>query len=287
MPVGMTFFLKVKGDEPPVLFDRKLAGRLVGKVASQAGVHEGALQQRPAPFALSSLLPAEADRPGGETRSDEGGRFRLRLSWLVDGDLKGLLDWAGSLRGDPMCVETSGGPLLLEEAMVSPTLTQRWNRWVPYGRLYEEASDCLRFVTLKFYSPTTLERSGVPYPLPDPCGIFVGYSRIWDAFAGIALPPGLRAAIEEYLLLVDFRIQRRRCEAEQGPVPGFIGSATFRLAGRHPESILKGLNALADYAFFCGTGIGTDHGMGLTRRIPRGDHARGQDLSEKPLSRRL
>ena len=50
-------------------------------------------------------------------------------------------------------------------------------------------------------------------------------------------------------------------------MPGFIGSATFRLAGRHPESILKGLNALADYAFYCGTGIGTEHGMGLTRRI--------------------
>jgi len=151
--------------------------------------------------------------------------------------------------------------------MVSSTLTQRWNRWVPYGRLYEEASDCLRLVTLKFYSPTTLERSGLPYPLPDPCGIFLGYARIWDAFSGIALSPGLREAIEEHLLLVDFRIQRRLSAAEQGAVPGFIGSAKFRLAGRHPESILKDLNALADYAFFCGTGIGTDHGMGLTRRI--------------------
>jgi CheY-like chemotaxis protein len=63
--------------------------------------------------------------------------------------------------------------MLLEDALVSPMLTQRWNRWVPYDRLYEEASDCLRFVTLKFYSPTTLERSGFPYPLPDPCGIFL------------------------------------------------------------------------------------------------------------------
>jgi CRISPR/Cas system endoribonuclease Cas6 (RAMP superfamily) len=73
--------------------------------------------------------------------------------------------------------------------------------------------------------------------------------------------------IEGHLLLVDFRIQRRLCEDERGPLPGFIGSATFRLEGRHPESVLKGLNVLADYAFFCGTGIGTDRGMGLTRRI--------------------
>ncbi len=212
-------------------------------------------------------MPVEGYRPAIDATSDKGGRFRLRLSWLADADLRGLLDWAGSLRGDPVQVETNCGQMLLEDALVSPTLAQRWNRWVPYDRLYEEASDCLRLVTLKFYSPTTLERSGLPYPLPDPCGIFLGYSRVWEAFSEIVLAPGLREAIEERLLLVDFRIQRRLAEAEKGAVPGFVGSVKFRLAGRHPESILKGLNALADYAFFCGTGIGTDRGMGLTRRI--------------------
>jgi len=267
MPVGMTFLVKALGDAPPGPFGREWTDRLLGEMASRLGVPDEMLRTKPAPFAISSPLPAEGHRPGDEANPDEVGRFRLRLSWLVDADLKGLLDWARSLRVDPVRMEMKCGQMLLENALVSPTLTQRWNRWVPYDRLYEEASDCLRVVTLKFYSPTTLERSGVPYPLPDPCGIFVGYSRTWDAFSGIALAPGLREAIEEQLLLVDFRIQRRRSEAEEGAVPGFIGSATFRLAGRHPESILKGLNALADYAFFCGTGIGTERGMGLTRRI--------------------
>jgi len=267
MPVGMTLYLKSLSDEPPVSFNREWTDRLLGEIASRAGVPEEALQTRPTPYSISSPLPAEGRRPASEESSDEGGRFRLRLSWLADGDLKGLLDWAGSLRIDPAWVETKRGRVLLEDAMVSPTLTQRWNRWVPYGRLYEEASDCLRLVTLKFYSPTTLERSGHPYPLPDPCGIFLGYSRIWDAFSGIALAQGLREAIEEHLLLLDFRIQRRLSADDEGAVPGFVGSAKFRLAGRHPESILKGLNALADYAFYCGTGIGTERGMGLTRRI--------------------
>jgi hypothetical protein len=272
MPVAMTLLLKALGDTPPAPFHREWTDRLLAEMASQAGLPEGALKQRPAPYAISSPLPAEGHRPGGEANADEGGRFRLRLSWLADADLKGLLDWAGSQRVDPVRVETNCGQMLLEEALVSPTLAQRWNRWLPYGRLYEEASDCLRVVTLKFYSPTTLERSGLPYPLPDPCGVFLGYSRIWDAFSGVALAPGLREAIEEHLLLADFRIQRRLAEAEKGAVPGFVGSAKFRLAGRHPESILKGLNALADYAFFCGTGIGTDVGMGLTRRILDGEY---------------
>ena len=274
MPAGMTFFVKTLSDAPPAPLDREWTGRVLGEIVSRAGLPEESLQKRPAPFSLSSPLPAEGPRPASGASSEEGGRFRLRLSWLTDEDLKGLLDWAGSLRLDPVRVETNGGPLLLEDAMVSPTLTQRWNRWAAYDRLHEEASDCLRHVTLKFYSPTTLERSGVPYPLPDPCGIFVGYLRIWEAFSRLALAPGLKEAIEEQLLLVDFRIQRRLSEAEEGAVPGFMGSAKFRLAGRHPESILKGLNALADYAFYCGTGIGTERGMGLTRRILEGGDRR-------------
>lgn len=186
MPVGMTLFLKALGDVPPALFDRERTERLLGEMASRAGVEQEVLQKRPAPFAISSPLPAEGCRRAGEADPNEGGRFRLRLSWLADADLKGLLDWARSLRGDLARVETNGGQILLEDALVSPTLTQRWNRWVPYDQLYEEASDCLRAVTLKFYSPTTVERSGLPYPLPDPCGMFLGYLRIWDAFSGIA-----------------------------------------------------------------------------------------------------
>jgi CRISPR-associated endoribonuclease Cas6 len=178
-----------------------------------------------------------------------------------------MLDWVKILRAEPVRVETRGGPLLLEDALASNILAQRWNRWVPYGQLYDEASDSLRLFTLKFYSPTALKRSGLTYPLPDPCGIFLGYEEVWEAFSGIPLAPGLRKAIEEDLLLVDFRLRRGLFGEGRGSVPGFVGSASYRLQGRHPESVLKGLNVLADYAFFCGTGIGTEKGMGLTRRV--------------------
>jgi CRISPR/Cas system endoribonuclease Cas6 (RAMP superfamily) len=73
--------------------------------------------------------------------------------------------------------------------------------------------------------------------------------------------------MEADLLLVDFRLRMRMFEEGRQSVPGFVGSASIRLQGRHPESVIKGLNVLADYAFFCGTGIGTQRGMGLTRRI--------------------
>jgi CRISPR-associated endoribonuclease Cas6 len=266
----MTLLLKPLNDLSPVPLGSEWRGTLLSEIASRAGVPEERLRKRPAPFSISSPMPVEATHPAEGIRADQG-RLRLRLGWLADEDVRHLVDWAKSLRAEPVRVETKACALLLEDGAVSSTLTQRWNRWIPYSGVYEEASDCLRAVTLKFYSPTTLDRSGHPYPLPDPPTIFLGYKSVWDAFSGVALAPGLRDAIEQHLLLVDFRIQRRLFESAQGPVPGFIGSATFRLGGRHPESILKGLNVLADYAFFCGTGIGTEMGMGLTRRIVQGE----------------
>ncbi len=263
MPIGMTLFMRALGDGPPVTLDQAWTAGLLSELVSRAGVAGKTLQKRPAPFTLSPLPPAG------------GGRFRLRLTWLADADRKRLLGWAGSLRDEPLRVEADTGLLLVEDAMASPALTRRWNRWVPYERLYEEASDSLRRMTLKYYTPTTLQRFGRPYPLPDPCGVFLEYLRIWDIYSGVALSPSLRETIEGYLLLADFRIQRRTAAGARGGLPGFVGSATFRLEGRHPESVIKGLNVLADYAFFCGTGIGTDRGLGLTRRIlERRDPAR-------------
>ncbi len=269
MPVGLTLLLKVPGGVPRVPLDGDRTERLLVELVSRAGVSKEAFRRKPPPFSIASLMPAEGDRSSGDGGARESRRFRLRLGWLADEDLERLLERAGSLRVDPVRVEGVDGPWIVEDAIVSTALTQRWNRRAPYFRLYEEASDCLRLVTLKFYSVTTLERRGLPYPLPDPSGVFRGYSRIWDRYSGIALAPGLPEAIEQQLLLVDFRIQRRRAVTpERDSVAGFVGSATFRLEGRHPESILKGLNVLADYAFFCGTGVGTHRGMGLTRRIP-------------------
>lgn len=276
MPVGMTFSFKTLGDFPPETLAGEWMGRFLGEMTHRVGISGEGLLREPAPFTISSPMPLDAGRSASGPDSDhrsraqavrQGERFRLRMSWLADEDLRGLLDWARTLRVEPFRLETGEGPLLVENALVADTLAQRWNRWVPYSQLFDEASDSLRLVTLKFYSPTALRRSNTPYPLPDPQGIFVGYREVWDAFSGIPLAPGLREAMEEQLRLVDFRLRRRLSEEGRESVPGFVGSATIQLQGRHPESVLKGLNVLADYAFFCGTGIHTGRGMGLTRRI--------------------
>ncbi len=55
------------------------------------------------------------------------------------------------------------------------------------------------------------------------------------------------------------------------PFVGFVGEVTFVITKARwlNQALVWQLNALADYAEFCGTGRKTTHGMGQTRRIRR------------------
>ena len=48
---------------------------------------------------------------------------------------------------------------------------------------------------------------------------------------------------------------------------GFEGKCTVEIAPEVPEETVRSLNALADFAFYCGTGAKTAMGMGQTRRL--------------------
>lgn len=48
---------------------------------------------------------------------------------------------------------------------------------------------------------------------------------------------------------------------------GFEGECVFELPGRITDEEVRYLNALADFAFYCGTGAKTAMGMGQTRRL--------------------
>jgi len=250
---------------------------LLERAVAAAVIPEETLHHIPRPYTLSPLMPAQDTRRNRQEKAPEplagirgtpkGHRFRLRMSWLEDTHLPAFIEWAPTLGSSPLLTDGDDGSVRLEGVVASPTLTEKWSRSITYEHLYAEAADSLRTITLKFNSPTLLNRAGLPYPLPDPAGIFLGYLHLWDYFSGIPLDPGLNSAVKKKLHLVDFRIRNQPFKDEKGAVACFVGSATFQLQGRQPETMIKGFNALADYAFFCGTGTGTDKGRGMTRRI--------------------
>ncbi len=265
MPLGMTLWTRL---EPPASKQRLHAGEWLGEclllMARAAGVPGTPAGGSDLPATIAGPLPGEARETCSPTGAGRGDRFGLRVTCLDDALLERWIDWAQALNRRPSRIETSRGAFLLEGA----SFQGGWNRRAPYDRIYAEASETRRAFTLKFYSPSVLDRAGRPYPLPDPAGIFRGYLERWAVLAGAEPAEGLREWIERGLGLVDFRLRMGRA----GPVAGFLGSVSLRIEGRCPESVIKGLNALADYAFFCGTGRYTERGMGWTRRVgPAGE----------------
>jgi len=271
----MTVVLKAKEAADPRVLGPVVRKALLRRLVESAVIPKQALERAPRPYTFSTLMSTEdreareaaRDAPAEPTEDVKRECFRIRLCWLEDAHRQAFLNWAPSQKSGLLYADMESEPVLMEGALVSSTPTERWSGDIAYKQLQEDASDSLHSVTLKFCSPTLLNRAGVPYPLPDPASIFEGYLRLWNEFSLISLDPGLRTAIEEELLLSDFRIRARPHEGERGPLTCFTGSATFHLGGRQPESILRGFNVLADFAFFCGTGTQTNSGMGLTRRI--------------------
>jgi CRISPR-associated endoribonuclease Cas6 len=277
MPLAMTCRVRSLTEIPPEPIPERLFKGFLSHLLGTAGISDECFQQTRYPFTVSRPMTVERGRPREGANPDrarkrpctaKGARFLLRVTWLDDSQLAAFHNWVSSLPARLGRLEADS-PFLVEDAWISTTAAEVWSRSIPYPRLYEEASDSVRDLTLKFCSPTVLLRQGIHHPLPDPCPIFLGYLSLWDTYSGIGLPEGLRQAIERGLAVVNYRLRRVQTTLGRGPVPGFVGSATFRTEGRWPESMLKGLNTLADYSFFCGTGMGTGMGLGMTRRIWR------------------
>jgi len=274
MPLAMTMTLRRTEDAHRSIPWADLRLAVVRALAHRCGIPERELEARPRPYSLSPFQGDEPSRRAAATHGTDRARigwpaerFRLRVSWLDDTHLEPLLRRAPVTPDDPLRLPLDPCPVRIEAASIRPSPWDAWSRWDHYGRLFSSASDTLRTATLRFCSPTVLLRQGAPYPLPDPNVIFGQYLDLWNRFSGIPLDRGLALSLDQDLVLADFRLRARPAGSGPTSTPSFSGSATFRLRGRRPETLLKGFNALADFSFYCGTGAQTEQGMGLTRRI--------------------
>lgn len=257
-----------------------LAATLLDRCARAADVSEDVLRSAPRRFTLGLFLSQPQRSPSigpSEIRADLflpgakaalGTHLRFAISWLCESEALRLLDWVRSLYHSPLSI-TAGPQCFVVAPVVRDRASDQEEAWVSYSTILRDASSSLKEVTLKFCTPTLLSRDGRPYPLPDPVILFRGYLELWNAFSGLPFSPDLGPAIDRDLQLTDSRLKRRSFGIPPGRQVAFGGSATFSLQGRHPESVLKSLNCLSDFVEFCGTGVGTDMGMGLTRRVPK------------------
>jgi CRISPR-associated endoribonuclease Cas6 len=126
-------------------------------------------------------------------------------------------------------------------------------------------------ITLQFDSPTSFKSREMHYPLPDPVLVFASYHARWNAFAPAELQ--IDAAWDEWVrdsvAVSRFELKTEVVRHKEFSQIGFVGVVQYSVAGKHADvrAGIGPLNALADYAFFCGTGHKTTQGMGQTRRV--------------------
>src|SRR5262249_34719514 len=133
-------------------------------------------------------------------------------------------------------------------------------------------------------TPTFFKRGGGPtypdllVPLPLPELLFGSLLRNWNQFASGAFVEAtlLKEICAHHLELTHHRITSQLARLvfprDDGTYrtttfPGFVGSCSFRLVELHDRSIIKTLNALADFACYSGVGAKTTMGFGVARRV--------------------
>ncbi|MEW6141530.1 MAG: CRISPR system precrRNA processing endoribonuclease RAMP protein Cas6 [Chloroflexota bacterium] len=124
-----------------------------------------------------------------------------------------------------------------------------------------------RQISLRFLSPTVFRSKGNRNTLrPDARLIFNSYLTRWNAFSPVKLDSGWLTWCSEYVRLDKYRLSTQKVDFGSYQETGLVGECTFSAPGDAPPEMLSALNALADFAWYAGTGAKTTMGMGQTRR---------------------
>jgi CRISPR-associated endoribonuclease Cas6 len=124
-------------------------------------------------------------------------------------------------------------------------------------------------VGLRFVTPTVFKLAdGRHLPLPEPDLMIQGWARRWNAFCppDLAFEEALTASVAGRFALAHAALETSLVDLGMGKLVGFTGAATF-LALRPdawPGAERVAFTALTAFSRFCGTGVRTTQGFGLT-----------------------
>lgn len=226
------------------------------------------------PFTLSPLQGRFNHHPEGLAIT-AGQTYWIRLTVLREDLFARLLD--ALIRAGNSLVRLGQAMLQVNEIVTSPGKS-------PWSKCQDAASILARSVPhrqieLEFLSPTTFRSSGKRNVLfPDPRLLFQGYLAKWQEFSppSASLDEGLAVLAEKGTRVSRYKLETRILHFGNYQEIGFEGRCTIEVAREIPEQVASQLNALADFAFYCGTGGKTTMGLGQTRRTEDGRAVSGR-----------
>jgi len=142
-----------------------------------------------------------------------------------------------------------------------------WAGFNGFDEILESASS-ERKISLQFNSPTVFRSGGrrnITFPSPEL--IFGSLLMKWNAFSQTNIDRNIINALENDVLVSRYKLETKMLEFESYSELGFAGTCTYLVKDSVPGAMVRDINALADFSFYCGTGAKTTMGMGQTRRL--------------------
>ena len=232
-------------------------------------VHAHAAQK---PFTVSPLI-AKIKKRNNLLHIKAGTECKLRFTFLDDE----LFQHFGKA-----FLTFTMPPIRLGEAvfqvrqMVSHATEERsWSKSETYAELVQSAKTDTR-MSFRFYSPTAFRRM-TPRGQRTRNDAYVDLVRCyqswvnkWNAFAPMKIDKTeILTFIREHGQVTSVAAESKRLNFGKHAETGWIGTCAFIFYPEHSldENLLRIMNCLADFAFYCGTGYKTTMGMGQTRRV--------------------
>ncbi len=153
--------------------------------------------------------------------------------------------------------------LQITSILGTPQSTQPWANACTYEQLYEQASDEQCQFDFFLATPTAFRTRKYDTALPTPELIFNSLLKRWNSYSNIAF----ESVATEALFPSYFDIHTEIVADSRSKFIGCMGNIHYRLFGGVTPIQIKQINALADYALYCGIGRKTTMGMGMARRI--------------------
>ena len=212
------------------------------------------------PWTISTLL-RNFQKAGTRLTATAGEHYQARITalnaYLIQA-LQAAFDSSHPLGREPLILEDIPFAIIAECC--------RWGSLKTYASILTRSRPICDIV-LRFISPVSFRPQNKPPALPEPYRCLLGYIQKWNAFSELGMQT------EPLLEYVSAHVTTEQTELRQTGrnygeyyQSGWVGRVKWTADGETPF-LLRMVNALADYSFYCGTGAKTTMGMGQTRRI--------------------
>lgn len=216
------------------------------------------------PFTVSPLQ-GKFVREGDRIRLSSNSNYTLRLTILDETVFSTFL---GSLLQKASSAEVRLQSSVFQVVQIATTpAASPWARCQDWRQICEQARPDKR-IKLQFISPTAFRSGGKRNVLfPQPALVFGSYLNRWNALSPVKLSLSVLDSLDAHIILAQYRLETRILHFNNYQETGFEGFCDYIIDDGTPEEDVAALNALADFAFYSGTGAKTTMGMGQTRRI--------------------